>query len=85
MIVLSDGCPAGSWIGGSASGNLLFVTKHIQNEGKIELYGVGIQSNAVEEYYENVKVLNTEHEINRTLFEIIKGGVKNARQRRRRD
>jgi cobalamin biosynthesis protein CobT len=82
LIVLSDGCPAGAWMGGSSSSNLKHVTKHIQQEGNIELYGVGIMSDAVETYYENFKVLNGPDEINRTLFEIIKQGVKNDRQRR---
>lgn len=82
LMVLSDGCPAGAWMGGSSSENLKHVTKTIQQEGKIELYGVGIKSDAVATYYENHKVLNSESEINRTLFEIIKGGTKNGRQRR---
>lgn len=80
LMVLSDGCPAGSWIGGSSGDNLLHVTEHIEREGKVELYGVGIKSDAVETYYSNCQVLNDETEINRTLFEIIKGGVKNARR-----
>lgn len=74
LIVLSDGCPAGSWAG-SSSTNLSHVTKHIQDEGEIELYGVGICSSAVETYYKNSKVLNDETEINKTLFEIIKEGA----------
>jgi cobaltochelatase CobT len=85
LIVLSDGCPAGSWMGGNSDANLIHVTTHIQKEGEVELYGVGIQSDAVETYYENCKVLNNESQINRTLFEIIKGGVKNAQQRRRKN
>lgn len=75
LIVLSDGCPAGSWAG-SGSSNLSHVTATIQNEGKVELYGVGIMSEAVRTYYKNCKVLNDPSEINRTLFEIIKEGVK---------
>jgi hypothetical protein len=74
LIVLSDGCPAGSWAG-SGSANLKYVTKTIQKEGKVELYGVGIMSSAVTTYYENCKVLNDPSEINRTLFNIIKEGV----------
>jgi len=82
LMVLSDGCPAGTWMRGCGSSNLSYVTNHIQKEGKVELYGVGICSDAVETYYENVQVLEDETQINRALFEIIKGGVKNARQRR---
>lgn len=76
LIVLSDGCPAGSWGRGSSSSNLKFVTDFIQKEREIELYGVGICSNAVETYYENNKVLHGPEAINNTLFEIIKQGVK---------
>lgn len=74
LIVLSDGCPAGAW-GGNGSENLKHVTRMIEKEGKIELYGVGIKSNAVETYYQNCRVLDDESEINRALFEVIRGGV----------
>ena len=81
LMVLSDGCPAGSWKGGSSSDNLKHVTRHIEREGKVELYGVGICSDAVETYYSNCKVLDDETEINKTLFEIIKGGASHERRR----
>ena len=76
IIVLSDGCPAGSWSGGSSSDNLKYVAKMIQLDKGVELYGVGIQSNAVQNYYENFKVLQSSEDINNTLFSIIKEGVK---------
>jgi len=76
IIVLSDGCPAGSWSGGSSSDNLKYVAKMIQLDKGVELYGVGIQSNAVQNYYENFKVLESSEDINNTLFSIIKEGVK---------
>lgn len=75
LLVLSDGAPAGSWAGSSSS-NLLHVTKSIEKAGKVELYGIGIESNAVKTYYSNCKVLNDSDEINKTLFDIIKEGVK---------
>lgn len=74
LIVLSDGAPAGCWKGSSHK-NLTHVTREIEKEGKIELYGVGICSEAVKNYYTNYKVLNDESEINKTLFEIIKAGA----------
>jgi hypothetical protein len=81
LIVLSDGCPAGSWIG-SGSSNLSMVTEQIEKEGQIELYGVGIESDAVETYYSNTEVLESSEEINAALFNIIKKGDKrNARLR----
>lgn len=81
LLVLSDGCPAGSWYGGSSGQNLLHVTNFIQKEGKVELYGIGICSSAVETYYKNSKVLKGPEDINQTLFSIIKAGVVRGRKR----
>jgi len=81
LLVLSDGCPAGSWYGGHSGQNLKHVTDFIQKEGKVELYGVGICSTAVETYYKNCKVLKGAEDINQTLFEIIRAGVTRGRKR----
>ena len=75
LIVLSDGCPAGSWGRSSGDSNLRHVTKQIEDEGKIELIGVGICSDAVQSYYKNFKVLNKPEDINTTLFNVIKDGA----------
>lgn len=80
LIVLSDGAPAGSWQGES-SANLRHVCKQIEKEGKVELYGVGICSQAVKNYYSNHKVLNSSEEINNVLFDIIKEGAYRYGQR----
>ena len=74
LLVLSDGAPAGAWKG-SSHANLTHVTKEIEKEGEVELYGVGICSQAVKNYYTKYRVLNDESEINKTLFEIIKAGA----------
>ncbi len=77
LIVLSDGAPAGGWGGyGGSHANLKHVTKSIEQAGHVELWGVGIQSAAVSEYYKHNKVLHTTEEINSTLFDIIKEGAK---------
>ena len=73
LIVLSDGCPAGSWAG-DPSGTLKLITRTIESDHRVELYGVGICSTAVEQYYTNHKVLHDPSEINETLFNIIKEG-----------
>lgn len=75
LIVLSDGCPAGSWCGSSGD-NLKFVCKQIEKSGRVELYGVGIHSNAVKTYYKNYRVLQGPNEINNTLFNLIREGDK---------
>jgi len=75
LMVLSDGCPAGSYGMSSGHSNLQHVTKTIEKEGNIELYGVGICSDAVRTYYSNTRVLNGPEEINTTLMNIIKDGA----------
>jgi hypothetical protein len=74
LIVLSDGAPAGQWAGHGRD-NLRHVCKTIEREGKIELWGVGIQSDAVSNYYKHHQVLHDSSEINNTLFTIIKEGA----------
>ncbi len=81
LIVLSDGAPAGQWAGHGRD-NLKHVCSTIQREGRVELWGVGICSDAVSEYYKHHLVLNSADEINNTLFNIIKQGAKaNGRNR----
>jgi cobaltochelatase CobT len=80
LIVLSDGCPAGSWAGSSYD-NLHYIVDAITKEKSVELYGVGIHSNAVEKYYPNFKVLDGPEQINETLFNLIKDGDKRRRRR----
>lgn len=74
LIVLSDGCPAGSYKWSNESTNLKYVTKQIEADHRVELYGVGIKSNAVETYYTNNKVLSDATQINEALFNIIREG-----------
>ncbi|KKK83894.1 hypothetical protein LCGC14_2788810, partial [marine sediment metagenome] len=80
LIVLSDGCPAGSWIGSSYD-NLHHVVDAITKDGHVELYGVGIHSGAVKKYYPHYKILSGPDEINATLFNLIKDGDKLRRHR----
>lgn len=75
LIVLSDGCPAGAYSHSNGHKNLQHVTKSIEKDGKVELYGVGICSDAVESYYTNTRVLMLPSEINTTLMNIIKDGA----------
>jgi len=73
LIVLSDGAPASAWKG-HPDDALKLVTSHIEKEGEVELYGVGIKSHAVKKYYTNNKVLHNSEDINETLFNVIKDG-----------
>ena len=74
LIVLSDGAPAGTWRGGSSDSNLSYITKAIEKDHRVELYGVGIKSDAVQRYYTNWRYLTSPTEINDTLFNLIKEG-----------
>jgi cobalamin biosynthesis protein CobT len=80
LIVLSDGMPAGQWAGHSHD-NLKYMTNHIEQAGKVELYGVGILHSGVINYYTNNRVLTSLDEMNQTLFDLIKDG-NNVRLRR---
>ena len=79
LIVLSDGAPAGAWKGHAADA-LELVTKSVEKDGRVELYGVGICSNAVEDYYTNWKYLKDPSQINETLFNLIKEGDNGKRR-----
>ena len=81
LIVLSDGCPTSSYSSCHSSTALQHVTSTIEKDGRVELYGVGIKSDAVEQFYTNHKVLYDVSEINETLFNIIKEG-NNVKTRR---
>jgi len=74
LIVLSDGAPAGTWRGGHSDDNLRYVAKSIEANHNVELYGVGIRSEAVQRYYTNWKYLSDPSQINDTLFNLIKEG-----------
>lgn len=78
LIVISDGAPTDVWKG-HAHTNLKYITKQIEKDKRVELYGVGVCSDAVRNYYTNYKVLNSPEEINQTLFEVIKEGYKDVR------
>ena len=73
LIVLSDGAPAGAWKGHSDDA-LRHVTKAVEKDGRVELYGVGVCSQAVKRYYTNWRYLKSPDQINETLFNLIKEG-----------
>lgn len=75
LIVLSDGAPAGSWMG-HAHDALKLATKTVQADKRVELYGVGIRDDSVQNYYTNWQVVWDEHDISPALFNLIKDGDK---------
>lgn len=70
LIVLSDGQPCGQVVGGRAY--LKQVVREIEKEKKVEIYGVGIQSNAVREFYSDYKVLDDVRCLETAILTLIK-------------
>jgi len=79
LMVLSDGSPTGSYKGNPGTA-LRFVTDKIQKDHKIEMWGVGIRSEAVKGYYNNYVVIDDPTQINQELFTIIKDGYNEYRR-----
>lgn len=73
LLVLSDGAPAGSWMG-HAHDALKLATSNVEKDHRVELYGVGIQDESVKEYYTNWQVVWDVHDISPALFNLIKDG-----------
>jgi cobalamin biosynthesis protein CobT len=71
LIVLSDGMPCcDRW--GDADGYLQAVTSMIQGQGKVELYGIGILSDAVKRYYRDYTVLKDAKSIESCVVDVVK-------------
>ena len=70
LIVLSDGQPAGG------NGDIVNFTKSvvnkIQDEHRAEIYGIGIQSNAVKNYYKHHQVIHRANELEGAILNVIK-------------
>lgn len=82
LIVLSDGAPTDSWGSGHADANLKFVTDVIDKDKRVELWGVGINTDCVERYYKRHVVIDTPECINTQLFAIVKHGYEDYRRGR---
>jgi hypothetical protein len=74
LFVMSDGAPAGSYEG-SSHDCLLSATRHIQDSSPVELFGLGIKSDAVNMYYDNYRVVQSLEDINDALFDVLKESV----------
>lgn len=69
LIVLSDGEPAGCRDGDSYE-YLQRVCKQL--ESKLELYGIGIESNCVERFYSEYTVLDSANDIEKCLTDLVR-------------
>ncbi len=72
LFVLSDGQPTDGGPGGMHAGQWL--RKVIGNAGKdVALAGVGIQSNAVTDYYDNCVVVHDATELPAKMLPVLRG------------
>ena len=78
LIVLSDGAPANCYGHGSSYDSLMAAVNRIEQEGKVEVFGLGIKSDAVSEYYRNHQVITEPEDINEALLNVLKEGMKYA-------
>ncbi len=71
LLVFSDGHPA--WGSHGVTGqeltqSLRNITSHIQDEGEVELIGIGIQSDSVKMFYDDNVVINNVEDLTKTSF-----------------
>jgi cobalamin biosynthesis protein CobT len=77
MIVLSDGYPSDSKCFTDIHGFTEEVIMRIQ-KSKVGIIGIGIESNAVEQFYKRYRVLNNAEDIESTLLDILSNEVIHA-------
>ena len=75
LIVLSDGSPAASSGYGDIYGWTKDVVKEIEDDGDIEIYGIGILDSTVEHIYSNSEVIRHPEELEPTLINLLKEHV----------
>lgn len=71
LIVMSDGSPAASKHSHGLEKFTLKVIREIEQSREIEIYGLGLCSNSVKEYYKEHSVVNTPDEIPSKLLQLI--------------
>ena len=69
MLVFSDGQPAGMHGIAEFTQEIL---REIQDKSPVEVYGIGIRSDAVEHFYDECTVINDANQLESALFEVIK-------------
>jgi hypothetical protein len=71
LIVLSDGQPA-AHRGSGIHGFTKKVVKEIEKEGVVDIYGLGIISSAVKQFYKNHTVISDSSELEKALLGVLK-------------
>ena len=73
LIVMSDGQPASA--GGDCVWFLKQVVKGIEDEGLVEIHGIGIMSNDVRNFYKSHSVLKNAEQLEAALLTVLKNNV----------
>lgn len=71
LIVLSDGQPAADR-GYGIVGFTKKIVKSIEKQGQVQIYGIGIRSDAVKSFYKEYKILKESSELEQVLLSFIK-------------
>lgn len=74
LIVLSDGQPSG-YATGDADAHLKRAAKEIERARRVELYAVGVLTDAPKNYYKNYMLLSDPNEIEATVLSLIKNSI----------
>jgi hypothetical protein len=79
LVVMSDGSPAASKGGSDISGFTHKVTQEIEKSKVVDIYGLGLCSEAVEYYYKSHSVVKQPDEIPSKLLELIERKIINVK------
>ena len=71
LVVMSDGCPAASKSSEGIEGFTLKVIREIENSKRVDIYGLGLCSNSVRDYYRAHSIVNAPQDIPHKLLELI--------------
>jgi cobalamin biosynthesis protein CobT len=71
MIVISDGQPADCWARGDPASYLKHVVSTIEREKRIEIYAVGVMTEAVKHFYKEFSIINSSEQLESTLLQLI--------------
>lgn len=71
MIVISDGHPADCMTRGDPAAYLKHVVSTIEREKRVEIYAVGVMTEAVKHFYKEYSIINSSEQLETTLLQLI--------------
>ena len=73
LVVLSDGQPQSRR--GDCSYHTKQVIEQIEKQGKVEIYGVGIESDSVKNFYKDYQVIHRAEDLEGALLNLIQNRI----------